>query len=105
MKISEMNEHQKEAYRLMDEVTSEYIGGYENQLSDTEGWDDEWNISQHQQAEEFLNQGHDRMKQFIYDTIISEARQSRGASSTHLKFAGKEFLMERIEKRLKKWGY
>jgi len=105
MKISELNEHQKVAYQLMDEVTSEYIGGYENQLSDTEGWDDEYNIKMHNEAKEFLEQPHEELKKFVYGCIMDKADLDRGGIDKHIRFAGKEFIMERIEKRLQKWGY
>lgn len=98
MKLSDMNEHQKLAYKLMDEVTSEFIGGNENTMSDFEEDTEEW-----QGAKEFLSQPHDRLKEFIYNQIMFMADE-RGYAK-HIRFAGKDFIMERIEKRLQKWGY
>ncbi len=98
MKLSEMNAHQKAMFRLMDEVTCDYIGGFENSLSDNPVESEEY-----QAAYRFLNQGHDKLAEFFYSHIMSDCKV--GTNATHLRFAGSQFLKERIEKRLIKFGY
>lgn len=95
MKIREMNKNQRELYMMMDQITSEYIGGYENTMLDYPEDSEEY-----REANEFLTMGHDAMKDFFF-CMISADRES----AKHLKFAGNEFLLERIERRLLKWGY
>lgn len=97
MKISEMNAHQKEAYRWISESMSEYIGGYENTLQDYEEEDEEY-----KEAEEFLNLPHDELVEIIYNDVMAGADKG---TAKHLRFAGAEWIKERISKRLTKWGY
>ena len=95
MKMSEMNVHQRNLYRMMDELTCEIIGGYENAMADyPEDSDEYW------EAKEFLDMGHDALKQYFFNALTAR-RETQKA----LKFAGNDFLMERIERRLRKWGY
>lgn len=98
MKVSEMNAHEKAIWMLMDEATKEFIGGYENTLSDYEDGTEEY-----QEAKKFLEMGHDKMKQFFYDYVMNQSKV--GSNASHARFAGKEFLLERIETRLNKWNY
>lgn len=98
MKLSEMNKHQKSMYDLMNEATSEFIGGNENTLQDYEDDTEEYKM-----AKQFLEMGHNQMKQFFYDYVMRQCKN--GEHNEHAKFAGKEFLLERIETRLTKWGY
>lgn len=97
MKFKECNKHEQLAWKLMIEQYNMYIGGLENILEDYNENDKEY-----QEAKETLS-NHDLLKQFIYDETIAIAEQMRFAKS--IKFAGKDFLMERIEKRLVKDGY
>lgn len=95
---TKMNAHQSQAYRLMDEIVCDVIGGYENTMSDYEEGSEEY-----VEAQEFLDTPHDELKSIIYDLIINTA-ETQGYSK-HIKFAGKDFILDLIEKRLLKWGY
>lgn len=98
MKIKDMNAHEKTMYRLMDEATIEFIGGYENTMEDYSPETEEYKV-----AEKFLTMGHEKMAAFFYDYVMSMCK--KGTNATAARFAGGEFLRERIERRLVKWGY
>jgi hypothetical protein len=98
MKRSEMNAHQRAIFDIMDELTREYIGGYENTMLDFSEEDEEY-----QNAYKFLHQGHEQLAQFFYDLVMRHCKA--GSNAEHARFAGSAFLKERIEKRLVKWGY
>lgn len=97
MKLSEMNAHQKEAYRWIMASMSEFIGGYENTLLDYCEEDEEY-----QTAQNFLNQPHDELVEIIYNDVMAGADKG---TAKHMRFAGTEWIKERISKRLAKWGY
>lgn len=95
MKISEMNAHQKALYYIMDEVTRDFIGGYENQLLDFSEDEEEY-----QNAYNFLHQGHENLANFFYDLVMRHCKA--GSNAEHARFAGSQFLRDRIEVRLNK---
>lgn len=97
MKRSEMNAHQKQAFDFICEVMSEWIGGYENVLLDYEEDSEEY-----KKAKAFLAQGHEVLKELVYNGVM--AMSDKGMAK-HLRFAGKDFILERIDRRLTKWGY
>ena len=97
MKRSEMNAHQQQAFDFICEAMSDYIGGYENALEDfAEG------EKEHDEAMAFLAQNHETLIGIIYDEVMSRADKG---TEKHLRFAGKDFIVERIDRRLRKWGY
>ena len=98
MKISEMNAHQKLIFRLMDDYTTDMIAGNENVLLDYPEDSEEYKT-----AKTYLSMGHEALKQDVYDAVMAQCR--KGTNAEHARFAGKDFLLERIEKRLTKWGY
>lgn len=98
MKISEMTSHQKKMYFIMDEIMCEIIGGFENVLEDYDSSSQEC-----KEAEAFLSQGHDELAAYFYDEVMSRCKA--GSYSSAARFAGGDFLRERIDKRLKKWNY
>lgn len=97
MKLSEMNAHQREAYRWIMASMSEFIGGYENTMMDYPEDDEEY-----QTAKAFLSRPHDELIEFIYNDVMAGADKGM---ARHLRFAGTEWIKERISKRLTKWGY
>lgn len=97
MKLSEMNEHQKIATKFIAEAMSDLIGGFENQLEDAEDGSEE-----KKEAEAFLNMGHEALVDRIYFEVMQSADKG---TAKHARFAGTEFIKERISKRLEKWGY
>lgn len=98
MKRSEMNAHQKLIFDLMKEVMSEYIGGYENSLLDYQEGEQEY-----EEAKAFLTSGRENLTKEIYKEVMK--RCEAGSNATHARFAGKDFLIERITRRLIKWDY
>lgn len=92
----EMSAHEKQVERLITEAVSEIIGGFENQLYDSEEGSEEWLA-----ARAVLN--HDTLFGMIYDNVMYYSSNKRHAS--HIRFAGKAFIEERIERRLAKEGY
>ena len=94
MKI-EMNKHEKAVDRLIQNAVSEIIGGYENTLSDYAENDEEY-----KEAKSVLN--HDTLFGMIYDDVMAESENN---ADSHIRFAGKKFIEERIETRLNKEGY
>ena len=91
----QMNQHEKEIDRLIQNAVSEWIGGFENTMADYPTDSEEYRNAQDQ-----LN--HDTLFELIYDNIMTESRKNK---SSHIRFAGKEFITDRIEKRLKQSGY
>lgn len=92
----EMNAHEKQVERLIQEAVSEIIGGFENQLADNDEGTEEW-----QDAKNALT--HDNLFDMMYEHVMYYSSNKRHAS--HIRFAGKAFIEERIERRLKKEGY
>lgn len=98
MKRSEMNAHQRTLFDIMSEVMSDLIGGSENTMMDEpEGSED------YVEAYNYLHQGREALVEDVYTTVMYEVSK-RGATKA-AKFAGREFLLERINNRLNKWGY
>jgi hypothetical protein len=98
MKRNEMNAHQKVLFDLTREAISDTIGAYENTMMDFRP-----ETKEYKEAEEFLNQGHEALAKVIYDEVMDMCK--RGANASHARFAGSEFLKERIDRRLTKLGY
>ena len=46
--------------------------------------------------------GHDNLVNELYDYVMANAIKG---TAKHLRFAGANFIKERISKRLTKWGY
>lgn len=93
MKLSEMNVHQRRLFMEMCHYMSEMIGGCENTMQDYPIGSEEY-----ESAKSYLRMGHENLKMDIYNDVIHTCPKEA-------RFAGKEFLMERIERRLNKWGY
>ena len=92
----EMNAHEKEVERLISNAVSELIGGWENAMNDSVEGSEEY-----ESAKAMLN--HDTLFDCIYEEVMYYSSNKRHAS--HIRFAGKAFIEERIERRLKKEGY
>lgn len=95
MKVRDMNKNQLAVYQLMDKWTTDVIGGFENQMEDNEE-----GSAAYEEAKSFLSKSHEEMKQCFFDAIRADREAQK-----HLKFVGNDFLLERIERRLTKWGY
>lgn len=97
MKRSEMNEHQKAAFNRVCAEMSEIIGGHENNMMDNPV-----NSEIYQESAKFLSQPREVLIDYIYDSVM---KASDKKTEKHLRFAGKAFIVERIDRRLAKWGY
>ena len=95
MKFSEMTSHQKKMFFLMDEVMCDIIGGFANSLEDNKPDTAEYKV-----ADAFLSQGHDELAAYFYNEVMN--RCQAGSDASCARFAGGDFLKERIEKRLNK---
>lgn len=91
----QLNMHEKQVKRLIQESVSEWIGGYENTLEDYRPEDQEY-----KDALEILQ--HDYLFDRIYEDVMKE---SRGNYASHIRFAGRQFIVDQIEKRLEAEGY
>ena len=97
MKLSEMNANQRKAWEIAVEAVNMYIGGYENQMEDSEEGSENWI-----EAYNALHASHEEM----VETCLAWARMSREWERLeHLHFVGIDFLRERVHKRLVKYGY
>ena len=107
MKISEMNAQQKKAFYNIRNAANYLIGGLENTMEDYP-----------EDSEEYLEakatlEDHDFLVSQIYDLALTEifaegANIFGRAAEAYLKdirFCGKEWLMERVEKQVTKAGY
>lgn len=97
MKRSEMNEHQKAAFDRVCAEMSEIIGANENNMMDYPV-----NSEAYQQSAEFLSQPREVLIDYIYSSVMAASDKK---TEKHLRFAGKKFIVERIDRRLAKWGY
>lgn len=96
MKYSEMNSRQKLVTRITLERCGWVVGGLENVLQDFLPEDEEYKLAREQLAD------HDGLVDEIYWEVIGCS--DRGYMK-HIRFVGKAFIIERIENRLRKWGY
>ena len=97
MKRSEMNAHQIVAFDFIVYVMSELIAANELTLEDCPEDSEEY-----KNAKEYLSQGHDALLKDVYDEVMAMADKG---TAKHLRFAGADFIKERISRRLTKWGY
>lgn len=97
MKRSEMNAHQLVAFDFIVYAMSELIAAYELTLEDEPEDSEEYKA-----AKEYLSQGHDELVKIVYDEVMDMADKG---TAKHLRFAGADFIKERISRRLTKWGY
>lgn len=90
-----MNAHERELDRIISCCVSEWIGGYENVLLDYPEDSEEY-----KEAKEVLQ--HDALFDAIYRDVMFDTKRN---AKSHIRFAGKAFIEDRIETRLKKEGY
>ena len=93
--IIEMNAHERVIVRLIQQCVSEWIGGLENTMLDYPKGSEEY-----ERAKATLN--HDDLFDAFYSEIMAETKQNY---KSHVRFAGKQFIIDRIESRLTKEGY
>lgn len=107
MKVADMNVRQKKAFYNIKWAANDLLGGLENTLLDYSKDDEEY------KSAEALLHDHDRLVKNLYEmattAIYDEGfcgfgRQHQMAIRD-INFCGKEWLMERCEKRITKEGY
>lgn len=107
MKISEMNARQKKAFYNVYWAANDLIGGLENTLLDYPEDSEDY-----KSAYALLND-HDRLVKTLYE-MATTAFYGEGFCGfgqpyqrfiREINFCGKEWLMERCEKRVRKEGY
>ena len=96
MKLSEMNTRQKIVAKLAWETCGNIVGGLENTLLDNDPNDIEY-----KNAEKTLKD-HEALVEMIYHDVMMDTEK---IYMKHFRFVGKDFIIERIDKRLKRWGY
>ena len=107
MKFSEMNARQKKAYKNVYYAARDYIGGLENTISDNSE-DSEEHIS----AKASLG-NHAGLVEMIYNMAITDIfdegavffGKAAEAYMKDIRFCGKDWIMERIERQVVKLGY
>lgn len=107
MQISEMNARQKKAYKNVYHAARDYIGGLENGTYD--------HPKSSQDYKDYMNalNDHDGLVNEIYHMAITDiydegyVRFGKGAESymKDIRFCGKDWIMERVEKQVVKLGY
>lgn len=93
-----MNQHQKTAWTIIREEAGEIVGGRENTLLDFAEDSEEY-----KSAEEALAD-HSRLVEEIYEAVMWRGNTGSGTGK-HIRFAGSDWIRERIEKVVTKWGY
>jgi len=84
MKLSQMNHHQREATLKAREAVDFITGGYENSVMDGD-----------MKQEEVPSR----------EALMVEIYNSIDWRQDEIRFAGRDFIMERIQRRLEKYGY
>lgn len=107
MKVADMNERQKKAFYNIKHAANDLLGGLENTMLDYSEDSEEY-----KSAERLLND-HDALVKELYGMATSAVYDEGfcGFSKAYqmiirdINFCGKEWLMERCEKRITKEGY
>lgn len=107
MKVADMNARQKKAFRNIYWAANDLLGGLENTMLDNSKDSEEY-----KSAEAMLND-HDRLVNALYEmattAVYEEGFCGFGKeyqmAIREINFCGKEWLMERCEKRITKEGY
>ena len=96
MKLSEMNSRQKLVAKLAWDRCGWVVGGYENTMQDEAPESEDYKGAKAALAD------HEGLVAEIYDELMSWTDKGY---LKHLRFVGKAFILERIDRRLKSWGY
>lgn len=107
MRVSEMNARQKKAFYNIKYAAHDLLGGLENTLLDYPE-----NSEEYKRANALLN-NHDALVRLLYCNATSAVYdegvvwfdESAKKFIRDINFCGKEWLMERCEKRITKEGY
>lgn len=108
MKLSEMNARQRKAFINIAHAANWILGGLENNLEDYSPEDEEY-----KEAKALLND-HNKLVELLYKSATTQIygegsvcfnKATVEKELRDINFCGKEWLMERCEKRITKEGY
>ena len=107
MKYVEMNTRQKKAFRNVYHATNWHLGGLENVLQDYPEDSEEYKNAKAQleDHEGLVNAIYDMATTEIYDEGCCIFNDAAKSYLKDIRFCGKEWLLERIEARLRREGY
>ena len=97
MKIGNLDGHQSKMFFLIDEVMSAVLSDFKYDMATSAPY-----TPQYKKAKAFLSQGHDELVTYFYNKVMS---CTAGGYYSNARFAGGDFLKEKIDKRLKQYGY
>ena len=107
MKYAECNARQKKAYANIYHACNWLIGGLENTMLDNEEGSPEYESAKAKLAdhEALVNELYDMATTDIYDDGSCCFGKAAESYLKDIRFCGKDWLLERCEKRVKKSGY
>ena len=107
MKYADMNARQKKAFRNILYAAQFTIGGLENTLQDNAEDSEEYKNAQAALAdhEGLVSEIYYEATHNIYGEGFVQFNQEASSFMKDIRFCGKDWLMERVERRVRKMGY
>ena len=107
MKVSEMNERQKRAFHNIYWAAQHLLGGLENTLLDYSEDNDDYKSAEAllKNHKELVNRLYEMATTAVYGEGFCGFGKRHQMEIRDINFCGKEWLMERCEKRITKEGY
>ena len=107
MKVSEMNERQKRAFHNIYWAAQHLLGGLENTLLDYSEDSDDYKSAEAllKNHKELVNRLYEMATTAVYGEGYCGFGKRHQMEIRDINFCGKEWLMERCEKRITKEGY
>ena len=107
MKVSEMNERQKRAFHNIYWAAQHLLGGLENTLLDYSEDSDDYKSAEAllKNHKELVNRLYEMATTAVYGEGFCGFGKRHQMEIRDINFCGKEWLMERCEKRITKEGY
>ena len=107
MKLSEMNERQKRAFHNIYWAAQHLLGGLENTLLDYSEDSDDYKSAEAllKNHKELVNRLYEMATTAVYGEGFCGFGKRHQMEIRDINFCGKEWLMERCEKRITKEGY
>ena len=107
MKVSEMNARQKKAFYNIYHCANYYIGGLENTFEDCRQEEEEYKnaLATLNDHEGLVNDIYSMATSEIYDAGFCQFGKAAESYLKDIRFCGKDWLLERVEKRVSKMGY
>lgn len=107
MKYAEMNARQQKAFRNVLHAGNDLIGGLENTLADYSEGTEEYKRAKEALADHdgLVEDLYNMATTAIYDDGLCIFNKQAESYLKDIRFCGKEWLMERCDRRIKKLGY